>query len=208
MKKTYLTLSLVTLFTLTACNNKTETDNPQAIQKHTKNNTPPMVKYIDNPEIQAKGMKQIKGLISGVKPALEATFKTDKSGIEGMKMCSTSAQKMGKKYNETLPKDSHIRRTALKYRNPDNKPDATDIVVMEKLKSNNTFNKPLVVDMKDHYRVYKALPVHKPCLACHGDAKEFSPQMSQIIKKNYPNDLAIDFKEHDFRGVIVSEIKK
>jgi len=32
--------------------------------------------------------------------------------------------------------------------------------------------------------------------------------MSQIIKKNYPNDLAIDFKEHDFRGVIVSEIKK
>jgi predicted component of type VI protein secretion system len=166
------------------------------------------VNYVENAEIQAKGMKQIKGLIDGVKPALMTTLKSDKTGIEGMEMCSTSAMEMGKKYNASLPKDSKVRRTALKYRNPNNKPDATDVVVMTKLKADNTFKKPLVVDMGDSYRVYKALPVHKPCLICHGDTKKMSPSMLKSIKEKYPKDLASNFKEHEFRGVIVSTIKK
>jgi hypothetical protein len=202
MKKQLLsTVAIGAILILSACSETTTSDTKNS-QKITN------VKYVENAEIQAKGMKQIKGLISGVKPALMGTLKSDKSGISGMEMCSTSAMEMGKKYNASLPKDSKVRRTALKYRNPNNKPDVTDVEVMTKLKADNSFDKPLVVDMGDSFRVYKALPVHKPCLICHGDVKKMSSSMLKTIKEKYPNDLAVNFKEHDFRGVIVSTINK
>ena len=166
------------------------------------------VNYVKNTEIQAKGVKQVKGLIDGVKPALMATLKKDSTGVEGTVMCSTEAQEMGANYNKSLPKGSSIRRTAIKYRNPNNKPDATDLVVMNDMIADGNFSKPLVVDMGESFRVYKALPVHKPCLKCHGSVEKMPKEMKELINKTYPKDLAIDFKEHEFRGVIVSEIKK
>jgi hypothetical protein len=33
-------------------------------------------------------------------------------------------------------------------------------------------------------------------------------KMKEILAENYPADLAVGFKEGDFRGVIVSEIQK
>jgi len=33
-------------------------------------------------------------------------------------------------------------------------------------------------------------------------------KMKEIIHKKYPNNLATGFKEHELRGVIVSEIEK
>jgi Spy/CpxP family protein refolding chaperone len=167
-----------------------------------------IVNYIKNPEIQSKGLKQIKGLIDTVKPSLMETLKKDKTGVDGTVMCSTSAPEMGANYNKTLPKDSSIRRTAIKYRNPNNKPDATDLVVMQDMIADGNLSKPLVVDMGDNFRVYKALPMHKPCLVCHGNLENMPTKMKDIVNKKYPNDLATGFKEHEFRGVIVSEIKK
>ena len=202
MKKQLLsTVALAAILMLSACSETTTS----AVKNNQKTTT---VNYVDNAEIEAKGMNQIKGLLGTVKPALMGAMKSDKTGMAAMEMCSISAQEMGKKYNASLPKGSKIRRTALKYRNPKNKPDATDVTVMTKLKADNTFDKPLVVDMGDNFRVYKALPTHKPCLVCHGDTKTMSSSMLETIKAKYPNDLAVDFKEHDFRGVIVSTIKK
>ena len=166
------------------------------------------VNYVKNAEIQAKGLKQAKGMIEGVKPTLMATLEKDPTGVEGTIMCSTKAQEMGANYNKSLPEGSSIRRTAIKYRNPNNKPDATDLVVMNDMIADGNLSKPLVVDMGENFRVYKALPMHKPCLKCHGDTNSMDPKMKEIISKNYPNDLATGFKEHEFRGVIVSEIKK
>ena len=108
---------------------------------------------------------------------------------------------------EKISKDSHVRRTALKYRNPANKPDAVDITVMNKLKENKNF-KPLVIELESHYRVYKALPTMKPCLACHGDTTAMNSSVKEMIDKKYPTDLATNFKENEFRGVVVSEIQK
>jgi hypothetical protein len=166
------------------------------------------VKYVQNVAIAKQGMAQAKGLIMSIKPALMAAMKKDKSGIEATMMCSQSAQEMGKSYAKTLPKGSSIRRTALKYRNPNNKPDATDVAVMEKIVAEGNFTKPFVVDMGENFRVYKTLPTHKPCLACHGDKEKMPEKMKEILEKNYPADLATGFKEHEFRGVIVSTIEK
>jgi len=174
-------------------------------KKSTKKTT---VNYVQNAEIQAKGMKQVKGLIEGVKPALMSTLKKDPTGVEGTVMCSTKAHEMGANYNKSLPEGSSIRRTAIKFRNPNNKPDATDLVVMNDIIADGNLSKPLVVDMGESFRVYKALPTKKACLKCHGDADNMPKEMKELINKKYPKDLATGFKEHEFRGVIVSEIKK
>jgi hypothetical protein len=166
------------------------------------------VTYVQNAQIAAKGVAQAKGLIGAIKPALMAAMKKDKTGVEGTVMCSEAAQEMTANYNKTLPEGSKVRRTALKYRNPENKPDATDLAVMEHIVADGNFSKPAVVDMGESFRVYKALPTHKPCLVCHGDKEKMPAKMKEILEKKYPTDLATGFKEHDFRGVIISEIKK
>jgi len=198
MKRQFFSVvALGAIFMLSACSESTPISQQVTV-----------VKYVKNSDIEAKGMKQIKGLMVNLKTALMSTLKSDKTGIGGMEMCSASAIDMREKYNSSLPKGSEVRRTALKYRNPKNKPDTTDVSVMKKLKADNNFKKPLVVDMGDSYRVYKALPIHKACLTCHGSTKKMSPSMLKIIKEKYPNDLAVNFKEKDFRGVVVSTILK
>ncbi len=203
MKKT-ISLSLITAGVLSSL-----MATPKSAQNTQENPTQKTaVKYVDNPEILAKGVKQAKDLIKVIKPTLMATFKKDPTGVEGMIMCSTKAHEMGANYNTSLPKGSHVRRTAIKYRNPANKPDATDLVVMNKMIADGNLSKAVVVDMGENFRVYKALPTHKPCLKCHGDANSMPEKMKEIIHKKYPNDLATGFKEHELRGVIVSEIEK
>jgi len=166
------------------------------------------VHYVTNPEIQAKGMGQIKGMLGKMKPTLKKALKADHTGMGGLIMCSSAAGEMGKKYNASLPEGSSIRRTALKYRNEKNKPDTTDIAVMQKLEKSRAFDKPLVVEMSDSFRIYKALPVKKACLTCHGIESEMFPMMKKFIEKKYPQDKAVNFKENDLRGVIISTIKK
>ncbi len=197
-----LFLSLLMLTTACSNTNNEFRSNIESIEEKIR------INYVNNPEIQAKGMRQIKGLINTVKPAIIGSMKQDPSGVMGMKMCATSAKDMEKQYNILLPQDSKVRRTALKFRNPDNEPDNTDRMVMEKLKTDKHFDIPLVVDMGDNYRVYKALPTDKTCLACHGESNKMTTEIKAVIHKYYPNDLAINFKEHDFRGVILSTIQK
>jgi hypothetical protein len=118
------------------------------------------------------------------------------------------AQEMTANYNKTLPEGSTIRRTAIKYRNPANKPSDIDLEVMKSMIADGNLSKPVVIDMGDSFHVYKALPMHKPCLACHGDQSKMPKEMNNIIAKKYPTDLAVGLKEHEFRGVIISEIQK
>ncbi len=164
------------------------------------------VSYINNPEIAAKGAQTAKAFIESIKPVLESEMHKDPSGVGAMNMCSNDAMRLTSDYNAQLPAGTSVRRTALKYRNEANKPDATDAAVMEKFTATKDFDKPLVVDMNSSYRVYKALPMMKPCMSCHGDA--VSAEVKSVIAQKYPNDLAVGFKEGDLRGVIVTEIKK
>jgi len=78
---------------------------------------------------------------------------------------------------------------------------------METLKEKNDF-KPVVIDMNDHYRVYKPLPTKKDCLVCHGDVSQIPPKVMEGLKRDYPKDLATGFSQGEFKGAIVAEILK
>jgi len=157
--------------------------------------------------IKAKGVSQADGLVSAIKPILMQSLKADPTGASGMMTCANAAMPMTDEYNKQLPMDSKVRRTALKYRNPANKPDTKDIEVMNKIIASKNLA-AVAVEMDDSYRVYKPLPMAQPCMACHGDLKTINKQTREKIKEYYPKDLATGFKLGEFRGVVVTEIKK
>jgi hypothetical protein len=166
------------------------------------------VNYVKNkPLIEEEGMLHIKSFMQTLKPTLMDLMKMDDTYVTALGGCSTLAYKMTDDYSQ-LSDTVDIRRTALRYRNPANAPDTTDSHVMENMKSSKNFKKPLVVEMPNHYRVYKALDMKKPCLACHGDIENMSSKLVKLIDKTYPKDLATGLKLGEFRGVVVAEIKK
>jgi hypothetical protein len=162
-------------------------------------------------EIMMEGVKYIKILGKELKTNVGSRLKKDPTGLKAVTFCSENAKEVAKKVFADFPAHVKVRRTALKYRNPDNKPDATDTKTMEQIVAAmkaGTFNKkPVVVDMGDnHVHVYAALMVEKACTKCHGDTAKMNPEVRKVIQKKYPKDLATGFKEDDFRGVAVAEI--
>jgi hypothetical protein len=160
---------------------------------------------IDYLKLQERGKEVSMGLLKSMKPMVVESLKKDKSGLEGVILCSQKAQEMTKSYNESLKDGWSVRRTAIKYRNPENRPDRVDLAVMEKIIKDGNFSKPLITDINSTHRVYIPLVTKKPCLACHGDNIE--PKTKEEITKRYPKDLAVGFRDGEFRGVIVAEFK-
>jgi len=163
--------------------------------------------------IKQEGVKYIKMLGKELKTNLVAHMKEDPTGLSAMGFCAGKAEEITAQINAKLPEGVSVRRTALKTRSEKNSPDVTDIEVMEaydaKAKAKKLDPKDIQVVEKDGlYRVYKPLLIAKACMKCHGDEAKISSDIKAVIKKVYPKDMAVNFKEGDLRGVIVSEIKK
>jgi len=158
----------------------------------------------DKKFIKDQGMMNIESFMETLKPTLMGLMQSDPSHKTALGGCSSMAQGMTDDYNKIS--DVKIRRTALKYRNPKNRPDETDTVVMEQFISAQKLNEPLVIEMPDHYRVYKPLIMKQPCMACHGD--NISKDIQEMTTKLYPKDMATGFKLGEFRGVVVAKVKK
>ena len=164
------------------------------------------IKYISKPIIVEQGMLHINGFMGTLKPTLKSALKQDKTQETAMGACSSMAMQMTNDYNNVSP-NAKVKRTALKYRNPANKPDTTDKEVMYRLQAVND-GKPVAVDMGSTYRVYKPLKMKSSCLLCHGDTTQISPKVLKLIRTKYPHDLATGFKLGEFRGTVVSEFSK
>jgi Pyruvate/2-oxoacid:ferredoxin oxidoreductase delta subunit len=163
------------------------------------------VKFVDKSIIQEQGLLHIETFIGTLKPTLKSAMK-DGGPTVGMGVCASIAMEMTDDYN-ALTTDTKIYRTALKYRNPKNKPDKTDTEVMNEFVRKGDF-KPVTIDAGDHYRVYKPLATRAECLVCHGDSSYIPEKVSAMIKRKYPKDLAIDHVSGDFKGVVVAKISK
>ena len=165
---------------------------------------------ISNEEAIKEGVKYIKMLGKELKVNVKKRLQADPSGIEAAKFCSEKAAEMAKEVAKNFPENVKVRRVAVKYRNPNNKPDEIDLEVLKKmeegLKAQNLPKKPIVVDVNGTKRVYVPLIVEKACLKCHGDPKNMNSMVKRIIKEKYPEDKAVGFREGDLRGAVVAEI--
>ena len=217
INKKISTLLFTTPLLFIACNSTNEVapkaeENIQVVQEATVRASTPLAKTAssivtyanDKKFIKEKGMLHIKSFMGTLQPTLMGMMKSDPTHKTALGACSTLGQSMVDDYNNVS--DIKIRRTALRYRSPKNKPDATDVTVMERFLASNNFKEPLVVDMGDSYRVYKALDVKKACLACHGE--NISKDLKNMLLRKYPTDMATNFKLGEFRGTVVAKIKK
>jgi len=217
MKKNIYTLMLTAPLLFTACNSTSVQPkiekSIQVVQEATVNSpkkAPTVAKtsvvtYANDKKIVKDiGVMNIDSYMTTMKSTLMGLMKSDPSHKTALGACASIGPGMAKDYNKIS--DVKVRRTALKYRNPINKPDETDTIVMERFLDTKNFKDAQVVDMGDHYRVYKALTIKQPCLACHGE--NISPDLTKILEKRYPKDMATNFKLGEFRGAVVAKVKK
>lgn len=162
--------------------------------------------------VKMEGVGYIKKLGETLKVELQQHMKVDPTGVAAFGFCTAKAMEITEEVNKELPANATVRRTALKTRNENNNPDATDIAVMESYikeiegKTFNPKNDIKIVEEGNTTRIYKPLLTAGVCLKCHG--QNMSKEINDMIAISYPKDQAVGFKEGDLRGVIVAEIKK
>lgn len=165
----------------------------------------------DNPtEILKKGDKitQVAGktLVGTLQKNLE------KGGVpQAVSFCNIAALPMTdslSKFNGAI-----IKRTALKYRNPENKPTKLEKKILTDYQATHAAKQPLepkVIQQKNGEWLYvKPILLQAQCQVCHGEiGKTIAATDYAFIKKLYPKDLATGFKEGDLRGMWVVRMKE
>jgi len=161
--------------------------------------------------------EEAKTAIVKLKTTLEKQLKNNmkKGGPDPAAIfCSTKAMGLTHAVNISFAHDTHIRRISLKYRNSENSPKSDEAQVLNDIQKLYTEGKeiePLIVKKiySDTYKVYKPIFINKKvCLKCHGDITKRDKNAYMIIKNNYPNDKAIEYKMGDLRGAFVVTIVK
>jgi hypothetical protein len=133
--------------------------------------------------------------------------------IEAIDICHKEAYEITDDLTKQFESIKSIKRVTTKYRNPKNSPDKYEAEALywfkeqlAKGKKSTSFGQKISRKKSDLIRYYKPMFVQNKCLLCHGDENTRLPDVSKKIEELYPNDLAIDYKEGDFRGVIRVEM--
>ena len=109
-----------------------------------------------------------------------------------------------------------VRRIGVRTRNPANLPEAADRAALEELLKNWSREAPQPTGLlrevktdsgKTELRYYRPIPLAATCLDCHGTPQQISPSVLAAIRKIYPEDQAVDFREGDLRGAVVVTFK-
>jgi uncharacterized protein DUF3365 len=105
--------------------------------------------------------------------------------------------------------DVTIGRTALRVRNPANRPTAWQQAVLTEFQKRAAAGEPIATleysavvgegDRAEH-RYMKAIPTEPLCVTCHG--QKLSPGLQRAIAAKYPEDAATGFNVGDLRGAV------
>jgi cytochrome c553 len=103
-------------------------------------------------------------------------------------------------------KNTIIRRTALKVRNPANAADdleKSELAFYHKLfEAGDSIKPKLVAEHSGKVHYFKPIKIQPLCLNCHGvEGENIAPATLAILNKTYPNDQAKGYKTGDLRGL-------
>jgi hypothetical protein len=105
-----------------------------------------------------------------------------------------------------------VKRTTLRWRNPENAPDAWEERVLrylEELEARDPEAVPGELTAggpEGTLRYYRVLRVAPMCLSCHGPVESLDPEVRAILRTHYPDDRATGYEQGELRGVIRVEI--
>ena len=102
-----------------------------------------------------------------------------------------------------------IRRTSLKLRNLNNAPDVWEVDVLNKFQQKLAQGTPIeqltfaeVIEQNGtkQRRFMRAIPTQDVCLNCHGEEKNLTADVKNMLATEYPDDLATGFAIGEIRG--------
>lgn len=153
-----------------------------------------------NTESAAVAMEFMKTLKGELQAAMQ-----EGGPVNAIQVCNTRAPEIAAGFSEK--KGWTVARTSLKYRNPDNAPDAWERQVLEQFEERKakgedpkqiSYSEVVEDDGKKTYRFMKAIPTGPVCLACHGE--KIDTTVEAKIQELYPEDQARGYNAGDIRG--------
>ena len=135
--------------------------------------------------------------------------------IKAIDVCKEEAYDIADSLKVRVGENISIKRVSDKYRNPKNAPDKYEKEALEwfenQLLAKNVlpkfYGQRISRNNRDILRFYKPMKMQTKCLLCHGDEDTRLPEVSKRINNHYPNDLAKNYKDGDFRGLIRVEVQ-
>jgi hypothetical protein len=147
---------------------------------------------------------------SQLQQALQSAIR-DGGPVAGIDVCKHQAPAIADKVSSER---IEVGRTALKLRNPDNRPDAWERQVLIDFKRRLAAGESpgrietFAVRNQGDQRVghwMKAIPTQGMCTVCHGQA--IAPDVAAAIDAAYPEDEARGFAEGDLRGAFTVRVE-
>jgi hypothetical protein len=147
--------------------------------------------------------REAAGLIPPFQQQLMQTVKqavAEGGPVQAVQACQLLAPTIAAEHSQQPWK---VGRTALRLRNPDNRPDSWERQVLEDFLQRQSAGEELtqmsasaVVD--GEFRYMQAIATGEPCLACHGQS--IKPEVAAQIEQDYPEDQATGFGLGELRG--------
>ena len=144
----------------------------------------------------------------GLKSILKKNLKSG-GPLQAVSVCSDTAADLTNMLSDAV--DLKIKRVSLKNRNPNNIPDEIETKILHSYEnlllrgmlneSTETFGE-YEINGEKVLRYMKPIIVDIPCLSCHGGSGNISKEVADVIKKNYPEDKAINYVKGDLRGAV------
>ena len=147
---------------------------------------------------------ELKRFASVLKKELQQALKTG-GPLKAIEVCNGKAPEIAARISEETGWD--VGRTSLKWRNPDNAPDAWERKVLEDFEKRRArgekaqaidYAEIVEQDGRRVLRYMKAIPTGKVCLACHGS--NIDSAVRARLDEFYPDDRARGFRLGDIRG--------
>lgn len=190
-------LSLLVLWTI-GCTDTQQTsgekDKDQAVSELT---AAEMEQYL------TQGKKTAQATFAVLSGQLMASIK--EGGVpQAIDYCNVAAYPLTDSMSQAM--HASIRRTAMRYRNPDNAPDEAERRILEQYQAQVEAGgspKPIVEPSgSDSVAFYAPILLLEACQKCHGTVgEEVNPAHYDLISQHYPSDKAVNFSEGDLRGI-------
>ena len=138
---------------------------------------------------------------SQLRAALQAAM-AEGGPLAAIRVCNEDAPRIAAAAAERS--GAVVGRTSLKVRNPANRPDEHERVVLrtfaDELEPGAEGPPPERLDVLEDGRVryMSAIVIQPPCLACHGDS--LAPPVAEAIAALYPEDAARGYRLGELRG--------
>lgn len=202
VKKIYIfALSITSVLILAGCSGApaTGTATPAADG----NSTPTASASMTREEAVKQATSAFKDFGEQLKAHLQTAI-SEGGPVNAVKVCHEVAPKLAEETSSKL--GFQMGRSSHRLRNPSNAP----LTPVEKYLSQyaKAGSAPPVEAYQDgtSWVVVAPIVTQPMCLTCHGDPKTFSPELTQALKKNYPQDQATGFAAGDLRGVFWAKL--